>query len=270
MMLSPAAFIGRSSGHGRPLLLAFIPLLALSTIQAEEAEPRSNEEDEAWSVRQGIDDVTQEYLSDRRRAGSLAGGLLGGALMAHPAGTLVGSIAGFFLGKATHHDNPTASNASQLQASRRFAPTEPDAEAPVLSLSDPDTGTLAWDRPTPTPAEPRQGLAGQALSPAQSEPSRSPYGIDFTIGDHGESSGTPVVKLGLPPARPTMGNQKATQEPPQQLANSSTAPDRTTCSGGFSLAYPSRQTDCDASSKQGKHPQSGQMAPIHWVHPDYR
>lgn len=48
----------------------------------------------------------EAYLSDQRRVGSLAGSILGGALIAHPAGTVVGSVIGFVLGsQAMNEDN---------------------------------------------------------------------------------------------------------------------------------------------------------------------
>lgn len=46
----------------------------------------------------------QDYLSDRRRAGSLVGSVLGGALTAHPLGPVLGSVFGFLIGKTTMHE----------------------------------------------------------------------------------------------------------------------------------------------------------------------
>lgn len=270
MMVTRSVFISAVRRRGQRLSLACLALLALSPLQADETENPSDEAKDDWSVRQGIDDVTQEYLSDRRRAGSLAGGLLGGALMAHPAGTLVGSIAGFFLGKATHHDDPTASKADQWQQSRRFAPTEPDAETPVLTLSDPDADTLAWDRPTPAPAGTRQGLADPTASPSQSAAATRTPGNLATSGERPESSNKPVIQFGLPPAGQTTAKRQATQPTPPQVAESPTSPGQTACDRENALADSSRHIDCDAYSRQDQRPQAERFTPIHWVHPDYR
>lgn len=42
---------------------------------------------------------TRDYLADRSRVGSLAGTVIGGALTAHPVGTVVGAVVGYIVGK---------------------------------------------------------------------------------------------------------------------------------------------------------------------------
>lgn len=42
---------------------------------------------------------TRDYLADRSRVGSLAGTVVGGALTAHPVGTVVGAVVGYWMGK---------------------------------------------------------------------------------------------------------------------------------------------------------------------------
>ncbi len=119
-------------------VVVLIGILVFSSLHcALAANEEGGSEDKEWTLRQGVDDVTQEYLSDRRRTGALIGGVLGGALMAHPVGSVVGSVAGFFIGKTTRHQDPTDDAAAQWQEARRFAPLAADADVPVLSFSQP-------------------------------------------------------------------------------------------------------------------------------------
>lgn len=63
----------------------------------------------AYAEENGSNGV-REFLSDPHRVGSLAGTIIGGALTAHPAGVVTGSVIGYFLGKKTMHQ----SNEQQL------------------------------------------------------------------------------------------------------------------------------------------------------------
>lgn len=56
---------------------------------------------------------TRDYLADRSRVGSLAGTVIGGALTAHPVGTVVGAVVGYIVGKDSDF---TASEAEGLSA----------------------------------------------------------------------------------------------------------------------------------------------------------
>jgi hypothetical protein len=56
---------------------------------------------------------TRDYLADRSRVGSLAGTVIGGALTAHPVGTVVGAVVGYIVGKDSDF---TASEAEGLAA----------------------------------------------------------------------------------------------------------------------------------------------------------
>lgn len=70
---------------------------------------------------------TQEFLSDPSRVGSLAGTILGGALTAHPAGSLAGSIVGFFVGKQSIFKSPEKEKQAQQQhAKRSIIPSAPE------------------------------------------------------------------------------------------------------------------------------------------------
>ncbi len=98
-------------------------LLALSAtsgvVLAEEtaqAKPPAASQDTSGYIR--------EFLSDPKRTGSLAGSILGGALMANPAGPIIGSVIGFFIGKNSMYDEDKAraQQANALYARRDIVP----------------------------------------------------------------------------------------------------------------------------------------------------
>ncbi len=76
---------------------------------------------------------TQEFLSDPSRVGSLAGTILGGALTAHPVGTLAGSVVGFFVGKQSMYSETEKreSFSPQQYARRSIIPEETIAEEEI-------------------------------------------------------------------------------------------------------------------------------------------
>ncbi len=72
--------------------------------------------------------VTSEFLSDPSRTGSLVGSILLGAAVANPLAPLVGSIAGFLIGKRSDYTrNPTQT----VALNRSFIP---DADVQVASI----------------------------------------------------------------------------------------------------------------------------------------
>ncbi|MDP2787758.1 MAG: hypothetical protein Q8O79_06755 [Pseudomonadota bacterium] len=89
----------------------------------------------------GLGDKTsgyiRDYLSDPRRSGSLAGSILGGAMFAHPAGPIVGSVVGFFVGKNSmfNEDKARAEKASLLYVKRDIVPQNGQA-TPTLSFAN--------------------------------------------------------------------------------------------------------------------------------------
>ncbi len=65
-----------------------------------------------------------EFLSDPQRVGSLSGIVIGGALTAHPAGAVAGSLIGFFVGKQTKFKNSEKQRQAQINyAQRSIIPT---------------------------------------------------------------------------------------------------------------------------------------------------
>ncbi len=100
----------------------------------------------------GIADKTSEYLrdylSDPRRTGSMAGTILGGAMFAHPAGPIVGSMIGFFIGKSSmfNEDKNRELKASQLYVKRDIVPQSGQGQAlPTLSFAN--TQGISFDTP---------------------------------------------------------------------------------------------------------------------------
>ncbi len=119
----------------RPLLLAIALCLTATTPLAEAEE--------------GVSNSARDFLSDPQRVGSLTGTILGGALTAHPIGTLAGGIIGFFVGKQTMHKSPEQL-AQTSYARRSFIPTIIQETAiPMLAL-DTSTPEVATFVPTTT------------------------------------------------------------------------------------------------------------------------
>jgi hypothetical protein len=108
------------------------------------------------------------FLSDPQRVGSLTGTILGGALTAHPIGTLAGSIIGFFIGKQTTHQLPSQQPLAQSSYARRsFAPLKAEETAiPALALNT----TPPAIAETPLPAAPTATLLASAPSVNTSTP----------------------------------------------------------------------------------------------------
>lgn len=90
-------------------------LLMTSGLQAEERLPAA----ESFSER------TKEFLSDPSRTGSLVGSILAGAAVANPLAPLLGSVAGFMIGKSSaftsKNDN---SNSRQAYMNRSLMPED--------------------------------------------------------------------------------------------------------------------------------------------------
>jgi hypothetical protein len=107
------------------------PLLAIALCLSA-AAPLAHAEEGA-SKSNGV----REFLSNRERVGSLTGTIIGGALTAHPVGTVAGSIIGFFIGKETMHKPPEQQQLINPSYARRsFVPDTPEtAAAPTLALS---------------------------------------------------------------------------------------------------------------------------------------
>ena len=118
---------------------------------------------------EGISSYIRDYLSDPRRTGSLAGSVIGGAMLAHPAGPFVGSVIGFFVGKKSmfDEDKVRAAQDRAVYAKRDIIPTAGTGQdIPSLSFSNP-LG-ITFDKPATAVAEksPPQPLVAEPASVA--------------------------------------------------------------------------------------------------------
>lgn len=155
----------RSSGL--QLLLAILLLGISAGAQAE---------DEGGGLLNGTAKFAQEYLADKRRAGALVGSLFGTALTVHPAGSIVGSILGFWIGKATMHDDPRV--LAQVRSEDPLDPRRPIAPADgsaVASLSFSAPGEVRQFEPLPSPSSPSPSVAVAAAP--RSEPAPAAEGL---------------------------------------------------------------------------------------------
>jgi hypothetical protein len=121
-------------------------LFTASGLRAEERLP----------VSKTLSETTKEFLSDRARTGSLLGSILVGAAVPNPLSPLLGSLAGFLIGKRSAYTNKDSTAQRQASNKRSLIPEDdrqvtglagltgkqqPMAEqAVVLGLSG-DTGT---------------------------------------------------------------------------------------------------------------------------------
>ncbi len=95
----------------------------------------------------------REYLSDPPRVGSLAGTILGGALTAHPAGVVVGSVIGFFVGKQSMFKQ--SADSDEQYASRTIIPAHFDSsEAPQVLAFSSEVETVVEEESPPLSALP--------------------------------------------------------------------------------------------------------------------
>jgi hypothetical protein len=124
----------------------------------------------------------RDYLSDPRRSGSLAGSILGGAMVAHPAGPIIGSVVGFFIGKKSmfNEEKSREMKASLLYAKRDIVPQYGQgSSAPTLSF----TGSqgITFDSLSPVNAS-QVAVSGTASSTAPSLPNFSSAQIAAACG----------------------------------------------------------------------------------------
>ncbi len=98
-------------------LLTATPAWAASPADAEHAGPS-----------------TRDFLADESRVGGLAGTLIGGALTAHPAGTVVGAVVGYMVGKKSDFTPEEEVAADPQAAGEQHAPAT--SAPPVNPLAE--------------------------------------------------------------------------------------------------------------------------------------
>jgi len=174
------------------LSIAGAPALADDTVAAPEK-----------SVTEQTSEQMRDYLSDRRRTGALTGMILGGALTAHPAGTVIGSLIGFFIGKESmfNEDKARAQRQQAMAARREIIPQyEGGGAAPSLSFTHPQAITFSA-------AAPAQSIT---LLPPLAGPAGSLTGLPMAAGITPASGGLTREQIaaicgGRRPADPRLG-----------------------------------------------------------------
>ncbi len=96
--------------------------------------------------------VTEDFLSNTSRVGSLVGSLLGGAAYAHPLSPIAGSVIGFFVGKASDFSDDEESEQERF-ARRSFAPSGESFDQPQLAMEDTSAGGSLSFQDSPEPPE---------------------------------------------------------------------------------------------------------------------
>ena len=131
-------------------------LSGASGLHAEEKLPMS----ESFTA------TTKDFLSDPARTGSLVGSIIAGAAIANPLAPLLGSVAGFIIGKRSDYsDTDSDAVRRQAYANRSFIP---DESTEVTSL----TGLVgAAGEPSLAAAEPLiSGANSEAEAPGSPAP----------------------------------------------------------------------------------------------------
>lgn len=115
--------------------VALCALLITSGVEAVRAE--GVEGGDVPSFTDSTSEYVREYLSDPRRAGSLVGSILGGALTAHPAGPMLGGVIGFLVGKQTMYEEMQRPGAAFALAPAQRPIVPPAGTSATLSFNDP-------------------------------------------------------------------------------------------------------------------------------------
>ena len=154
--------------------------------------------DESVSLSTQVAEETEGFLSDPARAGSLIGTILAGAALANPLSPILGSVAGYFIGKDTDYTN---SNKAQQNAYARRS-LIPENDSQIASLSG-----LTSEQPSILAIAEEPGAGEQ---PQQAE---QPNMLELVEGlGAGEQPQTAEqsIKLGLP--RKTVGKGNLQQQ----------------------------------------------------------
>lgn len=105
------------------LATVFITFLAVSDLHAEEPLPASR----------AISETTIEFLSDPARTGSLLGSILAGSALANPLAPILGSVAGFMIGKSSAFTHEGGTNMRPIVAINRSLSPEDGEDLPSLT-----------------------------------------------------------------------------------------------------------------------------------------
>jgi len=101
--------------------------LASSTVHAQE-QP---------STAKKLTDTTKDFLSDPARTGSLVGSILAGAAIANPLAPIVGSVAGFLIGKQTPYSRKNNNTTLRQDYANRSLVPDDDTQALSLNTDNP-------------------------------------------------------------------------------------------------------------------------------------
>ena len=124
-------------------------------------------EDDTPDLQAVMSNHMKDYMSDKRRVGSLVGSVLGGAMTVHPVGPVIGSLVGFMIGKRSMYEGESSRVESTPDRLSSIIPDSPYA-APGEPLS------LTGSRPAPTFFQPETTLAPLAPEPLTEPPPAAP------------------------------------------------------------------------------------------------
>lgn len=158
----------RNMRHPCAGLSLVIGLVVLAVSPASASQP--NEE----GLLDGASGYMQDYLSDRRRVGSLVGSIVGGALTAHPVGPVIGSLVGFLIGKSSMYEKDDEQKAAVVSAVDPRRAIVPQGGLPAASVSfDPGASSsisFTPEVPVTLPVEAVPLLSTPAAVPMQATP----------------------------------------------------------------------------------------------------
>lgn len=169
--------------------------------------------EEKLPISETLSDRTKEFLSDPSRTGSLVGSILAGAAVANPLAPLLGSMAGFMIGKSSAFTQKDDNNARRQAYLNRSLMPEDGSEITGLagltgnpSAQEPDHAVIT-------------GMFGEEAV-ANSLPQIAPLNVVTLPGETGEATGTSIQTLRTrqivivdPSVEPGMANPSKRAEP---------------------------------------------------------
>lgn len=189
----------RIAKTGKSLCFAALlgAVLVSPTIHAQDQPAKSNT----------LTETTKEFLSDPARTGSLVGSILAGAAIANPLAPILGSVAGFLIGKQTPYSRKKTSNSTAVRLAHTNRTLVADENTQTLNLSgDAPAGLVSPTQMVSAPGTPLGELS--VTIPRESAPENLDQSLPL------EQSGTLLLTEESQAGYPRLREDKPFTHPP--------------------------------------------------------